>query len=469
MADEPILIVDDDPEHLFMLKTVVSDWGYATETTKDGGEAVRMADAKKYSLILMDVRMGVMDGLTALSKIKEKGPNTKTPVIIMTAYSSVEDAVWTIKSGGAYDYITKPLDLDKLRNTMSKALEHQQLKTEKEEALWGQGGSIMVGQSQAFKNIMDTVALVAPYETTVLITGESGVGKEVVARLVQSRSSRANAHFITINCAAIPETLIESELFGHVKGAFTGAQELRQGRLRSASGGTVFLDEIAEVSQAIQVKFLRAIQEGEIQPVGSDKTEKVDVRFIAATNKDLEKEVEAGRFRQDLFYRLNVMTIHVPPLRERKEDLIPLANYFIQRFSQKNRKEVKGITSGALDAILKYNWPGNIRELQNVMERAVILSRGEYVSEKDLPSGIKEVQNVLKPVKIIKESEDAGDLKSSDDPPPLEEIEKQHIQSVLIDTGGNLTKASGILKITRKTLSSKIKKYNIDINSLRQG
>jgi two-component system response regulator HydG len=441
---EPILIVDDDREHLFMLKTVLSDWGYPNETAVDGAKAVRLARDRHFALILMDVRMGVMDGLTALDSIKKEGLNTDTPILIMTAFSTVADAVAALKSG-AYDYLTKPLDLDELRLTLERSLEHSRLREEKEAGLFG-GPNILLGESPAFKKVLDLVELTAPTEATVLITGESGVGKEMVARLLQSRSLRAKAPFITINCAAMAETLLEAELFGHEKGAFTGAEKRREGRLKAGTGGTVFLDEIGETSPAFQAKLLRVLQEGEIQPLGSDSTEKVDVRFFAATNRNLVKEVEAGRFREDLFWRLNVVAIEVPALRERPEDIPALANFFIRQYALKNHKAVKGLTPDALAAMTAYHWPGNIRELQNAMERAVILMRGDYITAKDMPLNL--ASGVVNSVEEI--------------PLNLDELERIAVEKALSVNKGNKTQTANTLGVTRKTLAAKLKKFGVN-------
>ncbi|MDR1085133.1 MAG: sigma-54 dependent transcriptional regulator [Deltaproteobacteria bacterium] len=441
---DPILIVDDDREHLFMLKTVLSDWGYANQTASDGAEAVRLSRDRHFRLILMDVRMGVMDGLAALNSIKKEGLNTDTPIIIMTAFSKVTDAVAALKAG-AYDYLTKPLDLDVVKMTMERASEHSKLKEEKQAGLFGTP-NFQMGKSPAFKNVIDLVDLAAPTEATVLITGESGVGKEMVARLLQCKSLRKNAPFITINCAAMAETLLEAELFGHEKGAFTGAEKRRDGRLKAGSGGTVFLDEIGETSQAFQAKLLRVLQEGEIQPLGSDLTEKVDVRFLAATNRNLVKEVEAGRFREDLYWRLDVVSIHVPALRERLEDLPALANYFIRQYALKNHKTVKGLTQDALAAMTSYHWPGNIRELQNAMERAVILMRGDYITAKDMPLNLAPT----------------GGHAVEELPLNLEEAEKLIVERALTHTKGNKTQAANTLGVTRKTLAAKLRKFGVN-------
>ncbi|MDR0549543.1 MAG: sigma-54 dependent transcriptional regulator [Deltaproteobacteria bacterium] len=441
---DPILIVDDDREHLFMLKTVLGDWGYANKTAVNGAEAVRLARDQRFLLILMDVRMGVMDGLAALSSIKKEGLNTETPIIIMTAFSRVSDAVTALKAG-AYDYLTKPLDLDVVKLTMDRALEHSRLREEKEAGLFG-GPNILLGESPAFKKVLDLVELTAPTEATVLITGESGVGKEMVARLIHAKSLRAKAQFIIINCAAVAETLLEAELFGHEKGAFTGAEKRRDGRLKAGSGGTVFLDEIGETSPAFQAKLLRVLQEGEIQPLGSDQIEKVDVRFLAATNRNLVKEVELGRFREDLYWRLNVVAINVPSLRERPEDLPGLANFFIRQYALKNHKTVKGLTQDALNAMTAYHWPGNIRELQNAMERAVILMRGDYLTAKDMPLNLAPTTN--HPTEEL--------------PLNLDELEKLAVEKALNATKGNKTQAANTLGVTRKTLAAKLRKFGVN-------
>lgn len=445
----PILIVDDDPEHLFMLKTVVADWGNPVIVAKSGLEALEMGKKQTFGLILMDVRMSGLDGLSTLEEFKRQGLNQATAIIIMTAFSKVEDAVRALKVG-AYDYLTKPLDLDLVKITIGRALEHQTLKEEKEAGLWSFGETKgLVGNSPAFRQVLDLISLVAKAEATVLITGESGVGKEVVARAIQAQSSRADKPFVTINCAALAENLLEAELFGHEKGAFTGAERRRDGRLKSANGGTVFLDEIGETSPGFQAKLLRAIQEGEIQPLGSDETQKIDVRFLAATNRDLTTEVATGRFREDLYWRLNVVNILVPPLRDRAEDLPVLANYFTRRYALKNHKEVKGLTPGALNLISRHQWPGNIRELQNAIERAVILMRGDYLTEKDLPNLGPSISPGTQAV--------ATDL-----PLNLDDLEKMAVENVLQHTRGNKTQAAITLGVTRKTLAAKIKKYGLD-------
>jgi two-component system response regulator HydG len=450
MAKDPILIVDDDAQHLYMLKTNIKDWGYTAVTAGSGSEALALCGKKKFSLILMDVRMEGMDGLTALGKIKEDEEgalNRDTPVLIMTAYSTVPDAVFAVKTG-AFDYLTKPLDMDILKKTMKKTLERFESSQEKHNQLWSEDGLVFLGESPLFKEVLELVERVAPTDATVLILGESGVGKEVVARLIKEKSERADKPFTAINCGALSETITESELFGHVKGAFTGASSDRVGILKASNGGTVFLDEIGEISPATQVKLLRTLQDGDIQPLGSDKTIKVDVRFIAATNKDLAKEAEEKRFREDLFYRLNVVNINIPPLRQRKEDILPLAEFFVEKFIskyKKGQKGFKGFSKSASDAILNHEWHGNIRELQNAMERAVILSSGEEIALKDLPMNIT-----------------GKTEKSAKIPLNLEERNKLAVKEAMEETGGNKTQAAKMLGVTRKTLQSMIKKLEAD-------
>ncbi|MDR3038193.1 MAG: sigma-54 dependent transcriptional regulator [Candidatus Adiutrix sp.] len=446
-APPDILVVDDDPEHLFMLKTVLADWGHPVLTAADGRQALALGRARAFGLILMDVRMAGLDGLAALAEFKREGLNQATPVIIMTAYSKVEDAVRAVKTG-AYDYLTKPLDLDLVRLTLDRALEHRRLKEEKRAGLWGAAETEnLVGSAPSFRRLLDLIDLVAQSEATVLITGESGAGKEVVARAIQRLSARADRPFAAINCAALAENLLEAELFGHEKGAFTGAERRREGRLKAADRGVVLLDEIGETSPALQAKLLRAIQEGEIQPLGSDETQKVDLRFLAATNRNLTVEVAAGRFREDLYWRLNVVTIQVPPLRERLEDLPALADHFLGRYARKNNKAVKGLTPGAIGLLAGHSWPGNIRELQNVIERAVILARGDYLTEKDLPN--------LGPPPAPAATPAAGL------PLNLDELGKMAVGQALAASAGNKSRAALSLGVTRKTLAAKLKKYGL--------
>ncbi|NNL75600.1 MAG: sigma 54-interacting transcriptional regulator, partial [Desulfobacterales bacterium] len=384
-----ILIVDDDPGHLVSVKTIIRSWGYHVDTADDGDVAVEMVKTSPMDLILMDVRMTNLSGIEALKQIKVYNPTI--PVIIMTAFSSVGSAVEALKSG-AYDYLIKPLDFDVLKLTIERACEHAGLKEEnrvlKEHLRTDYDIANIIGRSQPMKKLLDMVSTVAPSEATVLITGESGTGKELIARSLHFNSPRKEKPLVVVNCAAITETLLESELFGHEKGSFTGADKRREGRFMQADQGTVFLDEIGETSSTMQAKLLRVLQEKEIQRVGGNATIKVDVRVVVATNRDLKSEVAQGHFREDLFYRLNVMPLNVPPLRERLEDIPLLAQHFLNKFAEKNRKTVKGFVPLAMDMLVNYDWPGNVRELENAIERAVILLTGEHITENQLPINI---------------------------------------------------------------------------------
>ncbi len=448
-----ILIVDDDPGHLTTLKTITRSWGYAVQTADDGAEAVERVKSEPVDLVLMDVRMAKMSGIEALEKINAYNPSI--PVIIMTAYSSVESAVEALKTG-AYDYLIKPLDFEVLKLTLERAHDHAGLKTEnkllKEQLRADFDTANIIGKSQAMKELMAMLAMAAPSEATVLITGESGTGKELIARSLHLNSPRKDQALVTVNCAALTETLLESELFGHEKGAYTGADRRREGRFMQANKGTIFLDEIGEMSAMMQAKLLRVLQEREIQRVGSDQVLQVDVRIVTATNRDLQADVADGRFREDLFYRLNVMQLHVPALRERRDDIPLLAHYFLEKYAAKNRKSAKGFSPMAMDMLIKYDWPGNVRELENIVERAVILMISEHVTEKELP------------LNIAKEHPGSGQavfpgMAFKEGSRSLEDIEKEAILTTLEAVDGNKSETARRLGITRKTLHNKLKTY----------
>ena len=451
--ENTILVVDDDRAHRTMLRTLLSGWGYTIVEADDGQVAIEKVHKQAFDMILMDIRMLKVSGLEALVRIKTYNP--AIPVIIMTAYSSVETAVEALKKG-AYDYLTKPLDFDELRLAMEKAMDHSRLKEENRLLRESLGSRFdrqnIIGRSTAMAKILETVAQVAPSEATVLITGDSGTGKELIAGAIHFNSPRKDGPFVKVNCAAITETLLESELFGHEKGAFTGAHRLKEGRFRQADGGSLFLDEVSEMSMGMQVKLLRALQEREITRVGGEEVVKVDVRVIAATNKDLIQEIESERFREDLYYRLNVVTLNVPLLRERKDDIPLLAQHFLGTFAEKNRKQIKGFSPQAMDQLVKYDWPGNVRELMNAVERAVVLSRSEYLDEQDLPLVIKDALSGEE--KIPSRYAVPADL-------PLEDVEKATILKTLESTDGNKSEAARRLGITRKTLHKKLKKYGM--------
>jgi two-component system, NtrC family, response regulator HydG len=446
-----ILVVDDDHAHRTMLKTLLGGWGYAMSDADDGGAAVEMAQAQAYDLILMDIRMLTVSGLEALERIKAFNP--AIPILIMTAYASVETAVSALKKG-AYDYLTKPLDFDKLRLTLARAMEHLQLKEENRRLKASLASRFerknIIGNSRGLTEMMETVARVAPSEATVLITGESGTGKELIAGAVHVNSARKEGPFVKINCAAITETLFESELFGHEKGAFTGADRRKEGRFLQADHGSLFLDEISEMPLGMQVKLLRVIQERQITRVGGEQEIPVDVRLMAATNKDLAEQIKNGQFREDLYYRLNVVNIEVPPLRDRPEDIPLLAQHFLARFAQKNQKDIKGFTPEAMDRMIRYNWPGNIRELMNAIERAVVLAQGTFLESADMP--------VIGVIPAGSEKQDKDNRLFSGDV-PLAEIEKTAIIKTLAATDGNKSETARRLGITRKTLHKKLKAY----------
>lgn len=448
-----VLVVDDDQAHLTMLRTLLTGWGHEVNEADDGFKAIQQVHERSFDLILMDIRMIKVSGLEALAEIKAYNP--AIPVIIMTAYSSMETAVEALKKG-AYDYLTKPLDFDELRLSMERAMDHSQLREENRLLRESLGSHFdrgnIIGRGPAMVKLLETVAQVATSEATILITGESGTGKELIAGAIHFNSPRKARPFVKMNCAAVTETLLESELFGHEKGAFTGAHRRKEGRFYQADGGSLFLDEVGEMSLAMQVKLLRVLQEMEITRVGGEEVINVDVRVIAATNKDLIQEIETGRFREDLYYRLNVINLSVPPLRDRKEDIPLLAQHFLTVFAEKNQKQIKGLTPQAMDRLLKYQWPGNVRELMNAVERAIVLSRSEYLDEQDM--------------QVVTE----GELSRRDEVPPghggpanmpLDEVEKATILNMLESTRGNKSEAARRLGITRKTLHKKLKKYGM--------
>jgi two-component system response regulator HydG len=446
------LVVDDDHAHRTMLNTLVSGWGYDVTQADDGAVAIEKVKEQSYDLVLMDVRMLRVSGLEALAQIKSFNP--AIPVIIMTAYSSVDTAVDALKQG-AHDYLTKPLDFDKLKLTIARAMEHTRLKEENRLLKESLGKHFdrrnIIGQSPAMVKLLETVAQVAPSEATVLISGKSGTGKELIAGAIHYNGSRKDGPFVKINCAAITETLLESELFGHEKGAFTGADRRKEGRFLQAHRGSLFLDEVSEMSLTMQVKLLRVLQEREFTRVGGEKNIRVDVRVIAATNKDLPELISQDEFREDLYYRLNVVGLEIPTLRERREDVPLLAQHFLQTFAAKNHKDIKGFTPRAMDHLIRYDWPGNVRELMNAVERAVVLSRADWLSEKDFPIIVGSEQNITT-------AENMQPI-NADGTTPLEEVEKATILRTMEATGGNKSEAARRLGITRKTLHKKLKAY----------
>ncbi len=447
-----ILLVDDELSHRVMLRANIEAEGFTVFEASDGLEAVKMMDEGNYQCVLMDIRMPRMDGITAMREIKKK--NSAVPIIIMTAYGSVSTAIESLKSG-AEDYVMKPVNIDELLIKVEKIVKFHHIAEEnlvfKERLNELFDFSTIIGSSGAIREMYDLLKMVAPTDATVLILGESGTGKELVANSIHQNSRRKERPFMKVNCAALPENLLESELFGHEKGAFTGAVSRKDGRFKAADGGSIFLDEIGEMNNATQAKILRVLQEKEFEPLGSNRTVSVDVRVISATNSDLEEEVERGGFREDLFYRLNVVPVNVPPLRERREDIQELAVHFLSKYKEKNQKKIDGFQEEALSLLMKYRWPGNVRELENVVERGVIMCRGKMITPSDLPEKIRDLDPASR------ESEGISPGMS------LREAERILIVGTLKQTGGNRTRSAEILGITRKTLHNKIKEYEIEV------
>ncbi|WP_083238902.1 sigma-54-dependent transcriptional regulator [Caloranaerobacter ferrireducens] len=444
-----ILIADDEKNMIWALKRALGKEGYDIITAENGKKAVEVFIEKEPSLVLLDLKMPEMDGIEALRIIKEY--NAKIPVIILTAHGTTQTAVEAMKIG-ALDYITKPFDIDELKIVIKKALDYKNLNDEvnylKEKIK--ENTERIIYKSNKMKAVLDIVHKVAPTDATVLILGESGTGKELIANAIHEYSKRKNGPFVKINCTALPEGLLESELFGYEKGAFTGAISRKLGKFDRAQGGTIFLDEIGEISPAMQVKLLRVLQEREFERVGGTQTIKIDTRIIAATNRDLRKMVEENKFREDLYYRLNVIPIYVPPLRDRKEDIPVLVDYFIEKYSRQMGKRKMGISMKVLDKFMQYDWKGNIRELQNVIERCVILSSGEEIEENILPDEIKRKENLANTYFSL-----------PDEGISLEEVERSLILQALEKTNFNQTKAAKLLGITRHTLLYRMEKYNL--------
>ena len=447
-----ILIVDDQPAHRLMLRAHLKS-DYEVFEAEDGLGAVEAVKKKFFDLVLMDIRMPGMDGLDALRRIKEISPGIV--VFLMTGFESVESAREAVRRG-ASDYIVKPVDVEELRANINRELSYRTLQQENlllKERLGEQfADSNIIARSTKMRAVLENISLIAPTDATILILGESGTGKELIANLIHERSPRVNKPLVKLNCAAITETLLESELFGHERGAFTGATARKQGRFELANGGSLLLDEVGETNPMTQTKLLRVLQERTFERVGGSQTIHVDVRIIAATNKNLEAEVKAGHFREDLYYRLNVVPIQLPALRERREDIPPLVEYFLKFYAEKNHIGVKHIRPEALDLLMRYDWPGNIRELENTIERGVILAHGESLTPNELLLSIR------------------GDTPSTPGHEPqtpigstLKEIECAWIVKTLTEVHGNRTHAAKILGITRKTLQNKIREYDLDL------
>lgn len=446
---ETVLVVDDDPGNLDSVQRILQREGLEVLAAPSGEKALELLRGGEVRVVVTDLMMPGMSGTALLRAAKAIAPHVE--VVLMTAYGTVEAAVEAMKEG-ADDFLTKPLKRHQLVRTVKKALEkyrlleENRLLREKVAQLSKAGG--LVGSSPAFRSVMETVRQAAPSSATILLLGESGTGKELVARAIHELSPRQNAPFVPIDCASIPESLLESELFGHEAGAFTGATRRKEGRFEAADRGTLFLDEVGEMSPAVQVKLLRAIQEGEFVRVGGTQPVKVDVRIVAATNRDLQQEVKEGRFRDDLYYRLHVVQLKLPPLRERHGDVPLLAAHFLRRFAEENKREIEGFSPEALRALESYAWPGNVRELENAIERAVVLSRGSRIEVEDLPETVREAietegsapgRSILIPIGM-----------------PMEEIERKVIEETLRHTGGDKALAAQILGLSTRTIYRKL-------------
>jgi DNA-binding NtrC family response regulator len=447
--DRRILIIDDDRSLCEVLESELRRREFEVTWVTDPHAAIALFEREDFGLAITDVNMAGMSGVELCKQLV--GRREDMPVIVITAYANMETAIAAIRAG-AYDFVTKPFDMDELALTIERALRHRALREEvkrlRKEVDSSQRFEELLGSSPPMMKMRELVTRVADTETTVLITGESGTGKELVAKALHTKSGRREGPFVAINCAAMPENLLESELFGHVKGAFTDARTARPGLFIKASRGTLFLDEIGDMPAGMQAKLLRALQERTVRPVGGDQEQPFDTRILAATNRDLETEVEEKRFREDLFYRINVVRTHVPPLRARGSDILLLAQHFLERYATQSRRAVLGMTSVAADKLLTYPWPGNVRELQNCIERAVALAQFDQIGVDDLPEKIRD----YKTVRINIESNDPAELL------PMEEVERRYILKVLEAVGGNKTLAAQVLGFDRRTLYRKLER-----------
>lgn len=450
MKEFSILIVDDEEAQVQSLKSFLARRNYSIFTANNGESAYKIVQDNTIDIVLTDFQMPGWDGLTVLKEIKNLNPEIE--IIVMTAYGTIESAV-NIMKAGAYDFMIKPIDLDELEAILNRIKERKHLLSEnkflREQLQDKFRFEHMITQSAIMEDVLNTAGRVASSKASVLIRGESGTGKELIAKAIHFASQRKDKPFITVNVASLSENLLESELFGHEKGSFTGASTQRIGRFEEANTGTIFIDEVGDIPLPVQVKLLRTIQFGEVQRIGSNQTEKTDVRIIAATHRNLEEMIKNSLFREDLFYRLNVVTIQLPALRQRKEDIPPLINHFIKSFSQELQKEVKGISREALDQLMKYNFPGNVRELENIIQRAVVLSREELISTSDLP-----------PLYEEKEKDKKLDPSNLDDnyEAKMKLFETEMINEALKKTNGNKSAAARILGISERHLRSRLER-----------
>jgi two-component system response regulator HydG len=444
-----ILVIDDAESMRDSCQQALARKSGKVKVAGDGLTGLKILEKEAFDLVILDLKMPGLSGMEVLNRIKQEYP--EIVVIVITGYATVESAVEAMKHG-AYDFLPKPFTPDGLRAIVERALDKRELVLEnillRSELEASVGSEVIIGQSEPMRKIEEVMRKVSPTDTTVLICGQSGTGKELVARAIHRHSSRKDKPFVVVDCGSLVENLFESELFGHVKGSFTGATATKYGRLELANGGTVFFDEIGNISMNVQTKLLRVLQEREITKVGSTQVIKVDVRVIAATNEDLQKAVQAGTFRDDLFYRLSVVPITLPPLRERRDDIPPLANYFLKKYNQKRKKDVHAISAKAMKALVEYDWPGNVRELENAIERAVVLTENDTIEPSDL---LYYGLNALTTPESDQER-----------PRRLADVEKEHISRALKMFGGHKGKTAEWLGIDRKTLRSKLKRYAID-------
>jgi two-component system, NtrC family, response regulator AtoC len=444
-----ILIIDDDQTMCDVLEAALTKGGFEVTCRGSADAGLRLLSERDFDLVVTDLNMPAMTGVDLCQRIVANREDV--PVVVMTGFGSMETAVLAIRAG-AYDYVTKPFEIESLTLTIERALRHSALRQEVKRlrtAVDAHNFDDIVGTSAPMTTMFDLISRVAESDTSVLVTGESGTGKELVARALHQKSLRRDGPFVAINCAAMPESLLESELFGHVKGAFTDARQARAGLFVTATNGTLLLDEIGEMPLGMQAKLLRALQERSVRPVGGNTEVPFDTRILAATNRDLETEVEEKRFREDLFYRINVVRVHVPPLRARGGDVLQLAQYYLKRYATQGRSGVVGMTAAAAEKVASYPWPGNVRELSNCIERAVALARLDHVGVDDLPEKVRDFRSV----RVVVESDDPTELLQ------MEEVEKRYILRVLEAVGGNKTMAARVLGFDRRTLYRKLDAY----------
>ncbi len=453
MCDMSVLIIDDEQIQRESIEGFLKRRKYTVMTAANGEDGLKIAEQNAVDVVLTDFRMPGLNGLEVLKRVKEINP--EIDVVVITAYGSVQDAVDILKAG-AFDYLTKPIDLDELENLLGRICERRMLVSEnkllKEQLRERYRFETIISQSKEMEETLNVAGMVANTKATVLIRGESGTGKELIAKAIHYTGDRKNNPFVTVNIAALSENLLESELFGHEKGAFTGAVNSRSGKFELADGGTIFLDEIGEVPLSVQVKLLRVLQFGEIERVGSDKVKKVDVRIISATHRNLEEMISTGEFREDLFYRINVVPVFVPPLRKRRSDIPLLIDHFIEKYKLENHKEISGVTKEALDKLIKYEYPGNIRELENIVEHAVIFSRDGYIKVKDIPLNInaEPEKNVLNPLNLDDDYEQK-----------MTSFEKEMLLEAIHLAGGNKSAAARMLKISERHLRSRLERLGL--------